>query len=150
VLLQETPPPFMFDNEALQVPVTSVEPGPVPLSPPHARTPRRAIENLRKDRSLNPGIEVQFDMRDPSWSHSHLVNLAPDQDSRRRIGRHGVGTRGQVDQKMASWVALEASHDPFSLPHLEAGAEWRITGVINPADGTGGAAANGSFEAGLG
>jgi hypothetical protein len=63
VLLQETLPPLMFDNDALQVPVTSVEEGPLPLSLPQARTPKSAIENLRIGPSSNAGIEVQHDVR---------------------------------------------------------------------------------------
>jgi hypothetical protein len=101
VLLQDTGPPFMFDNDALQMPVTSVEMGPVPLSPPQARTPKSAIENLRIDPSANSGIEIQLDVGEPARSDGHLVYLAPGQEPGRRIGHDRIGPGGEVNQKMA-------------------------------------------------
>lgn len=148
MLLQETLPPLMFDNDALQVPVTSVEVGPVPLSLPQAKTPKSAIENMRTDPSANPGIEVQFDVREPTWPDGHLVDLASGHEGGRRIEHHRVGPWCERDQKMASCVALKACHDPLASPHLETGAEWRITRVIDLADGARRAAVSGSFKAG--
>jgi hypothetical protein len=102
VLLQETLPPLRFDSDALQVPVTSAEVGPVPLSPPQAKAPKSAITNLRISLSANTGIVAQINVREPPCSNGHLVYLTSHQDTHRRIGHHRIAPGSQVDQKMTS------------------------------------------------
>src|SRR6267143_1030681 len=75
--------------------------------------------------SADAGVELQIDVSQPAPPNRHLVRIGPRQERRRFIGRHGIGSRLEMDQEASLRVALESGDDLATVEHLESGFEGR-------------------------